>query len=101
MKNNFGYWKILFAILAISLLLAFVLSPFASPWPDGLEKVAGKLGFEKLMEGKPLIKSPFPDYSLPGLKNEKLSTALAGFLGTLITFALVFIIGKILKTGKK
>lgn len=101
MKNNFGYWKVVLAILVISFLLALILSPFASPWPDGLEKVAKKLGFEKQMEEKPLINSPFPDYSFPGLKNEKLSTALAGFLGTLITFALVLVIGKILKAGKK
>lgn len=101
MKSSQNYGKVLFLILALSLFLALILSPFASSWPDGLEKVAEKLGFAKMMAGKPVIKSPLPDYSLPGLKNEKLSTALAGFLGTLITFVLVVIVGKILKAGKK
>src|SRR6185437_330799 len=32
--------------LVPSLGLAFFLSPFASKWPDGLEKVAGRLGLE-------------------------------------------------------
>lgn len=101
MKSSQNYGKVLLLILALSLFLALILSPFASSWPDGLEKVAEKLGFAEMMTGKPVIKSPLPDYSLPGLKNEKLSTALAGFLGTLITFVLVVIVGKILKAGKK
>lgn len=101
MKSNHSHWKVLLLILTFSLLLALVLSPFASPWPDGLEKVAEKLGFGKMMSGKPLIKSPLADYTFPGLKNEKLSTALAGFMGTLIAFVLVVIVGKILKAGKK
>lgn len=101
MKGSYEYWRVLLFFLGISLLLALVFSPFASPWPDGLEKVSEKLGFRKLMEKEPLILSPFPDYQLPGLKNEKLSTALAGFLGTIITFAFVFFIGKALKVRKK
>ncbi len=88
-------------VLLISLFLALVASPFASPWPDGLEKVAEKLGLEKLRDGGSLINSPLPDYTLPGLKNEKLSTALAGFIGTIVTFVFVLIIGMILKAGKK
>lgn len=101
MKNEHSIWKVSLVILILALLLGLVFSPFASPWPDGMEKAAEKLGFGKLIEGKPFLKSPFPDYTIPGFKNEKISTSLAGLLGTLITFAIVFLLVKILKTTKK
>ncbi len=101
MKNNHRYWKIALMILVVALFLGLVFSPFASSWPDGLEKSAEKLGFGHLMEGKPLFKSPFPDYTIPGLKNEKISTALAGFLGTLVTFAVVFAAVKLFRLRRK
>ncbi len=101
MKINRSLWQISLIILLVAVLLSLFFSPLASPWPDGLEKSAENLGFGKLIEGKPLLKSPFPDYIIPALKNEKISTSLAGLLGTIITFVFVFLLVKILKTGKK
>jgi cobalt/nickel transport protein len=73
--------------LAAALLLALVLSPFASPWPDGLERVAERKGFLEKGEGKPALAAPVPDYAWPGVKDEGHATRLAGLVGTLVTFA--------------
>ncbi|MDD5347253.1 MAG: PDGLE domain-containing protein [Candidatus Omnitrophica bacterium] len=72
--------------LGIALLLALVLSPFASPWPDGLERVAEDKGFLEKGEVAPALSSPVPDYAWPGVKDEKAATASAGILGTLVVF---------------
>lgn len=81
-----GKKEIFFGIMA-AVFLALILSPLASPWPDGLEKVAEDKGFLEKGEVKPLLSSPLPDYTWPGVKNEKVSTAVAGLAGTLIVFA--------------
>jgi hypothetical protein len=73
--------------LAAAILLAVLVSPFASPWPDGLEKVAEEKGFLKKGEGPKAWKfSPLPDYVVPGLGEGPLATAAAGFAGTVIVF---------------
>jgi cobalt/nickel transport protein len=84
--------------LGISLLLAFFLSPFASSSPDGLEKVAETKGFlEKGESWKVWKHAPFSDYSISWIKNEKVSTALSGLIGTLAIFLIVIGIGKLMK----
>jgi hypothetical protein len=75
--------------LAVAVGLATAVSPFASSKPDGLEKVAETKAF--LGEGKlaPIQEdSPAPDYAFPGVEDERLATGLAGFVGTLVVFAL-------------
>ncbi|MBN3038213.1 MAG: PDGLE domain-containing protein [Candidatus Omnitrophica bacterium] len=74
--------------LFIAVILAVVFSPFASPWPDGLEKVAEDKGFLQKGEVQPLVSSPVPDYAWPGIENEGIATSLAGISGTLVTFGL-------------
>jgi cobalt/nickel transport protein len=84
--------------LGICLLLALFLSPFASPSPDGLEKVAETKGFaEKGGSWKLWRHAPFSDYAIPWIKNEKVSTALSGLIGTLAIFFIVIGIGKLVK----
>jgi cobalt/nickel transport protein len=84
--------------LGISLLLALFLSPFASSSPDGLEKVAETKGFLEKAEGWKFWKyAPFSDYAIPWIKNEKVSTALSGLIGTLAIFFLAIGIGKIIR----
>ena len=80
--------KEIFFGLIVAIALAVVLSPFASPWPDGLERVAQDLGFLEKGEVEPAISSPIPDYAWPALKSEKLATSAAGVSGTLIVFGL-------------
>ena len=79
--------EILFGLL-VAAFLAVVLSPLASPWLDGLERVADDKGFLEKGEVEPVISAPVPDYAWPGLKSEKLATSAAGILGTLIVFGM-------------
>jgi cobalt/nickel transport protein len=79
--------------IVISLLIATFLSPFVSTFPDGLEKVAERLGFaEKATEA---INSKFfviKDYSISFTDNEFWKGALAGLFGVLIVLAIFGII---------
>lgn len=92
--------KNIFFGLIIALFLAVAISPFASPWPDGLEKVAEKLGFLELGEAAPKIESPIPDYAMPGVKHEGTATALAGAAGTLIVFGLSYATASFIRRRK-
>ncbi len=86
--------------LAIALFIAGIISIFASSWPDGLEKVAEKLNFLEKGEGEPALTSPVPDYAMPGVKNEKLATSVAGVIGTLIVFGFSYGIAMLIKQRK-
>ncbi|SMB98900.1 cobalt/nickel transport protein [Thermanaeromonas toyohensis ToBE] len=86
-----GSW--LFLLLA--LMIAAFLSPWASSYPDGLERVAEDQGFLERSEGKEVIKGLMPDYIFPGIENEKLATALAGIIGTSLTFGAAWGIGRL------
>ena len=83
--------------LMIAVFLALVISPFASPWPDGLEKVASDKGFLEKGEIEPMLNSPIPDYSWPGIKNEMLATSLAGLFGTFLLFGAGFGLARLIK----
>ena len=84
--------------LGIALLLALLLSPFASSSPDGLEKVAETKGFAEKGEGGSFWEhAPFKDYILPGIKNEKISKGIAGLTGTLAVFFIVMGLGKLIR----
>ncbi|MFN3653667.1 MAG: energy-coupling factor ABC transporter permease [Armatimonadota bacterium] len=71
--------------VAVGLALVAVLAPFASSSPDGLEWVAGRLGFEEHARD-PGLPGPFPDYSLPGTEAGWVP-ALVSVLGAVIMFA--------------
>lgn len=86
--------------LFAALILAIFLSPFASSSPDGLERVAEDKGFLEKGEGEPVAKSLIPDYAFPGIKNEKVATAVAGAVGTLCVFAVGYGVAAILKRKK-
>jgi cobalt/nickel transport protein len=87
--------------LAMSLLVAFLMSPFASPWPDGLERVAKDQGFLEKGEGPPVFAAPIPDYTFPGIGNREWATATAGLVGTLLMFGIGWGIAAILKKRKR
>lgn len=80
--------KEVFFGLMVAIFLAIVISPFASPWPDGLERVAEDKDFLEKGEVEPLLPSPIPDYEWSGLKSERLATSAAGAFGTLLVFGL-------------
>jgi cobalt/nickel transport protein len=83
--------------LAAALAIALFLSPFASSWPDGLERVAKDLGFFEKGEGAEILKAPVPDYKIPGLDNEGLSAAISGTIGTFAMFGIGFGVARLLR----
>jgi cobalt/nickel transport system permease protein len=70
-------------------LLLFGL-PLASPWPDGLERVAESLGFAGRASVRPLLPSPMVHYRLPGIGSATAATYAAGFAGTVVAFLLSY-----------
>jgi cobalt/nickel transport system permease protein len=73
--------------LLIALILA-ILSPLASANPDGLEKVAEQQGFINFAQS-PLVEI-IPDYVIPGISDQNIATILAGIVGVVIVFLLMF-----------
>jgi cobalt/nickel transport system permease protein len=76
--------------LVASLGLALFLSPFACKWPDGLERVAQRVGLAPLHA---LMSAPMRDYAIPGVTSSFLATSLAAAAGTLLVFGLSCALG--------
>ena len=91
--------KPVYKVLIAAVIVAAFLSPFASPNPDGLERVATDLGFIEKGEGVAVVESPVPDYAFPGIKNQSVATAVAGIAGTFITFGAMYALARLLKKG--
>ncbi|MBA2530459.1 MAG: PDGLE domain-containing protein [Euzebyales bacterium] len=70
-----------------ALLFAVVVSQFAAPDPDGLERVAADTGFAESGQDHALGGGIFADYATAGIGNETLSLAVAGVVGVVITLA--------------
>ncbi|HUS71074.1 MAG TPA: PDGLE domain-containing protein [Anaerolineae bacterium] len=86
-------WWIVGLVIALAVTLV---SPLASPWPDGLERVADDQGFSDAAE-EPLYEI-IPDYVLPGIPGESLATILAGVVGVLIVFGITLGAGYALRS---
>lgn len=69
----------------ISLLLAGVVSFYASSHPDGLEKVAGEIGFIETAKDPATAGSALADYGIAGVENERASVGIAGVIGVAAT----------------
>lgn len=80
-------WIIIIGLVA-ALILGIFLSPFASSSPDGLEKVGETKGF--IEKAHSFLTGLIPDYLFPGIKNEKVATAISGGLGVIIVFVLTY-----------
>lgn len=96
-------WIFIGLALLASVLLAVFISPFASSWPDGLEKVAEDKGFLAKAEDEPPAwkHGPIPDYAVGGIENESLATAAAGLIGTVLTFAVGLGLARVIASKKK
>jgi cobalt/nickel transport system permease protein len=79
----------------IALGLALFVSPLASKWPDGLDWTAEVLGFKEKAVS-PTVPAPMPDYQLPWFRWTTLGTSLAGGIGTIVVFALAWLLARAL-----
>jgi cobalt/nickel transport protein len=68
-----------------SLFLAGVVSFYASSNPDGLEKVAGDIGFIETAKEHSNADGVLADYGVKGIENDRLSTGAAGVIGVIAT----------------
>ena len=92
---NKKWWLI---ALLFCLALATI-SPLASSSPDGLERVAEDKGFIALAEGAPF--EIVADYVFPGIENEAVATILAGWIGTIILFGVVYALAWLVRAKKR
>ena len=72
----------------ISALLAGGASFYASSNPDGLEKVAGDIGFIDTAKDHAKSDSTLAGYGVKGIENERLSGGVAGLIGVVATGAI-------------
>ena len=87
--------------LALSLVLAGGVSYYASSQPDGLEKVAGDVGFLDSATESAVEDSPLAGYGVAGVENERISGGLAGVIGVASTAAISFGLFYALRRFKK
>ncbi len=81
--------KILFlGIFAVSLLLAGVVSFYASGSPDGLESVAEDQGFSSTAEDSATSDGALADYEAGFVDDERASVGVAGVVGVLLVLVL-------------
>ncbi|HWS34044.1 MAG TPA: PDGLE domain-containing protein [Actinoplanes sp.] len=86
--------------LLVALLLAGVVSSFASGSPDGLDyaaregctfnaddQITGGTCMAQQAQDHEFADGPLADYAVRGIDNEYLATGLSGVIGVLITFA--------------
>jgi cobalt/nickel transport system permease protein len=92
-----GYGEIIPYGLLCAFGLAVFVSPFACPWPDGLEKVAAVLGFaHRAAAAGQVVRAPVPDYLFPGVSSAGVATAIAGAIGTVVAFVLATLFARLL-----
>lgn len=84
------------ALGALAATAVFVLlAPFASPWPDGLDAVATRLGFDHLA-GAAALAAPSPDYAAPISAPAPFATVVAGAVGALLVFFVAYGLARVL-----
>lgn len=83
--------------LSIALVVT-LFSPLASGSPDGLEWVAEEEGFADA--GEDPSYQILPDYTVPLVENENVTTILAGIIGVIIVFGVAYGVGH-LRRGRQ
>lgn len=73
---------------AVALVIAGLVSFYASAYPDGLEYVAELTGFGDTAQDSASVGSPLADYAVTGVEDPRLSGGLAGVIGVLVTLLL-------------
>lgn len=86
--------------LGVALLIACVVSIWASTHPDGLEFVAASNGFSGAAQHSATAGSPLANYGILGISDPWLSVAIAGAIGCAVTFGLAWFVGRAAKRRK-
>ncbi|MDX2151450.1 MAG: energy-coupling factor ABC transporter permease [Bryobacteraceae bacterium] len=82
------------ALAVTALVLAGVVAIFASPLPDGLEKLAEQVGIADRAQS--LLNAPLPDYEFHGVDSDWLRRSAPGLAGVVLTACVAFLLGRIL-----
>jgi len=88
-----GYIK----ALILTIVCLAILIPFASEFPDGLETVMETFQLE---EQEQLWSGLMPEYTVPLIENQYLSTLLAGFVGIFLVLGAAFMLGVVMQSRK-
>jgi hypothetical protein len=81
-------WIPVVAVGLAAAIIVALLSPLASSHPDGLERVAEDEEF--LHKADDPSFEILPDYTIPGIDNEEVTTILSGIVGVAIVAAIGF-----------
>jgi cobalt/nickel transport system permease protein len=76
--------------LGLALAVVVLLAPLTYVAPDGLTRVAQRLGFQSSEQAS--LAAPLPEYRVPGLASGALATIVAGCIGTVLLFALCWLL---------
>ncbi|WP_240917148.1 PDGLE domain-containing protein [Nocardioides sp. HDW12B] len=79
---------VLAGLLVATLLMAGVVSFYASSAPDGLDRVSQDEGFAATEKEHGSAGSPLSDYTVDGVEDERVSGGLAGVLGVGVVLTL-------------
>lgn len=86
-RNAVGWF---FAGVVVTVLIAVVVSQFASSSPDGLEYVADQQGFSDQAEDHDLADAPLSDYGENLETDDAIATGIAGVVGVIAALAVGF-----------
>lgn len=87
--------------LAVSLALAFFISPLASSNPDGLEKIASDKKLDSQVSDHALSNGPLADYSVKGVGDSRLATGVSGVIGTVATLGIGWGLFAVVKRSRR
>lgn len=88
MRRSVSTKALAIGMFVVALVLAGVVSFYASGSPDGLERVAEDEGFIQTAEDPATADGPFADYGASFLDGDRASVGVAGVVGVLVTLAL-------------
>ncbi len=93
-----------FVVFGLSFIigLIFLIIPFTSHLPDGLEKVSkDTVGFIKRHDFKPSVDALLPGYTVPGIKHKFDTKRYTGIIGVFVVFGISVFVGYLLKKRRK
>lgn len=97
MRSRISTRTVVVTGLVVALLLASLVSFYASASPDGLERVAEGLGFAATAGEHASSGSPLADYGLAGIEDARLSGGLAGAIGVVVVGLVMFLLTRLLR----